>query len=384
MNNRWLLPEYIEDVLPEAAWQVEDVRAKLLSLFKSYGYELVIPPHVEYIESLTGIEGDDLNLKTFKLVDQITGRQLGLRADMTPQVARIDAHLLNRMDVTRLCYAGHVVHTLPAGHFSTREPLQVGAEIYGSKNLTADIEIIELMSSALKVAGISEMHVDIGHVGIFRTICELAKASPQIVDQLFTALQTKDLPSIAELTINWEESLKVAVLSLPSLFGEAESVLATARLKLPTVPAIQDALETIERVCVHLATIGVRCSVELGELRTGFYHNGLVFTAFAKGWSNPVARGGRYDNIGQQFGRARAATGFSIDLRDILRGLSTPSGKMSILAPDSQEPELRELIAKLRESGEIVRVDISGGSSDELAWDRKIVKSVNGWEVVSK
>ncbi|WP_018149902.1 ATP phosphoribosyltransferase regulatory subunit [Leeia oryzae] len=380
MKNRWLLPEYIEDVLPAAAWQIEEARANLLSLFKRYGYELVIPPHIEYIESLTGVDGDDLDLKTFKLVDQLSGRQLGLRADMTPQVARIDAHLLNRDDVARLCYAGHVVHTLPAGHFSTREPLQVGAELYGSKSISADLEIIELMVQALKVAGLPQLHVDIGHVGIFRALCEEAKVGPEVRADLFSALQTKDVPAVNEITAVWPEALRAGMLALPGLFGPAD-ILEKAKQVLPALPAIVDALDTLTNVCAYLKDVGIESAIELAELRTGHYHNGLVFTAFADGWPNPVARGGRYDNIGQQFGRGRAATGFSLDLRDILRGLPKPDLGKGILAPDLRDAALRQAIDALRDQGEMVKVDFKGLRSSESGCDRELVAEDGRWVV---
>ena len=381
--HRWLLPEYIEDVLPDDAWEVEATRTRLLSLFRRYGYELVIPPHIEYIESLTGVAGEDIDLKTFKLVDQLSGRQLGLRADMTPQVARIDAHLLNRQDVARLCYAGHVVHTRPGGHFSTREPLQVGAELFGCLDLAGDLEIIELMVEALRLVGLERLHLDLGHVGIFRALCQAADANREDVAALFDALQTKDAPTVSELTVSWPAPVRNGMRALPSLFGD-RSVLDEAARVLPPLPEVQAALETLRNACEHLTGIGIEVAVELGELRSGQYHNGLVFTAFADGWPNPVARGGRYNGIGQRFGRARAATGFSIDLRDILRGLPRTSVSAGILAPASGDKALREVIAGLRRAGEIVRVDLTGQRSGELACDREL-KLIDGtWQVVPR
>lgn len=361
MTQLWLLPEYIEDVLPEAAWQIEASRTAVLSLLRSHGYDLVIPPHIEYLESLTGGVSDDLDLKTFKLVDQLSGRMLGLRADMTPQVARIDAHLLNREGITRLCYAGHVVHTRPNGHLSSREPLQLGAELYGSTSHEADVEVIGLAVEALKVLGVPQVQVDLGHVGIFRALCRAAGVSGLAQDDLFAALQLKDQPTIERLTADWPADLQSGMRALPTLFGDV-TVLQAAATRLPALPEIQQGLTSLGTLANVLQQQGMNVSIELGELRTGKYHNGLVFSVFADGWPNPVARGGRYDNMGQMFGRARPATGFSLDLRDILRGL--PCGKLSrsILAPQQMDAALQDTVAQLRAQGEVVIRDLGEGA----------------------
>jgi ATP phosphoribosyltransferase regulatory subunit len=319
MTYRWLLPEYIEDLLPEDAWRLEMTRRNLLDLFRRRGYELVMPPLLEYVDSLLTGTGRDMEPLTFKLVDQLSGRQLGLRADITPQAARIDAHGMNHQGVNRLCYAGSILHTRPEGLNLSREPFQVGAEIYGLDDLSGDIEIQELMLQSLKIAGLSDVVLDVGHVGLFRGLARLAALEAKAEAELFEALQHKDVPTLRDLTARLERPIREALRLLPQLNGE-RGVLAEARMRLPEEAGVQAALMQLERVADHFADRQA-LSFDLAELRGYHYHSGLVFAAYAEGYSDAVARGGRYDEVGRAFGRARAATGFSLDLRELLPSL---------------------------------------------------------------
>jgi ATP phosphoribosyltransferase regulatory subunit len=308
---KWVLPEYIEDILPAEAKRIENLRRKILDLFFSKDYELVMPPLLEYVDSLLTGTGHDLELRTFKVVDQLSGRMMGLRADITPQVARIDAHLLNRRGVTRLCYCGSVLHTRPAAPGATREPIQIGAEMYGEPGVAADVEMLELLCRALELAGVRKARVDIGHVAIFRAIAHEAGVNAEREAELFEALQRKDVPALMQLSKKLRAATREALLMLPSLYGGPE-VLDEAQQKLPPLAEVKKALVTLGRlakVCKFPA------SFDLAELRGYHYHSGVVFDAYCDGVTGAVARGGRYDEVGKAFGRARPATGFSIDLR---------------------------------------------------------------------
>jgi ATP phosphoribosyltransferase regulatory subunit len=310
---KWVLPEYIEDILPAQAKRIETLRRKILDLFFSRDYELVIPPLLEYLDSLLTGTGHDLELRTFKVVDQLSGRMMGVRADITPQVARIDAHLLNRRGVTRLCYCGSVLHTRPAAPGATREPIQIGAEIYGEAGVAADVEMLELLCGALEAAGVRKARVDIGHVAVFRAIAHEAGVDAEREAELFAALQRKDAPEIGNLSRSLKRAYREALLMLPSLYGGAE-VLAEADKKLPPLPEVKKALATLGRLA---KACKFPASFDLAELRGYHYHSGVVFDAYCDGVTGAVARGGRYDEVGKAFGRARPATGFSIDLRTL-------------------------------------------------------------------
>ncbi|MCW5592080.1 MAG: ATP phosphoribosyltransferase regulatory subunit, partial [Burkholderiales bacterium] len=309
MHN-WLLPEYIEDILPAEAARIERLRRDILDLFARHGYRLVMPPLLEYTESLLTGTGHDLDLRTFKLVDQISGRMLGLRADITPQVARIDAHLLNRKGVTRLCYAGSVLHTLPSGMNRTREPLQIGAEIYGHRGIESDVEIQCLMMGALGTARIAGIYLDIGHVGIFRALIRRARVPQARESDLFRAMQAKDVPALRTLTRKLDRRTREALVLLPELYGGAE-MLSVAGRKLPDYPEIRAALRSLRALSGQLRNAARIRSFDLAELRGYHYHSGVVFAAYADGCANALALGGRYDEVGRAFGRARPATGFS-------------------------------------------------------------------------
>jgi ATP phosphoribosyltransferase regulatory subunit len=310
---KWVLPEYIEDILPAEAMRIEKLRRKILDLFFDKKYELVMPPLLEYMDSLLTGTGHDLELRTFKVVDQLSGRMMGVRADITPQVARIDAHLLNRKGVTRLCYCGSVLHTRPASPGATREPVQIGAEIYGAAGVEADVEMLELLCQALGLAGVRQARIDIGHVAVFRALAHSAEVAPQLEAELFEALQRKDVPALKELAKNLPAKHREALLRLPSLYGSAE-VLDEAEAKLPKIAEITRALATLRKLA---KTCKFPASFDLAELRGYHYHSGVVFDAYCDGVAGAVARGGRYDEVGKAFGRARPATGFSIDLRSL-------------------------------------------------------------------
>jgi ATP phosphoribosyltransferase regulatory subunit len=312
---KWLLPEFIEDILPAEAMRIEALRRRILDLFFSSRYELVMPPLLEYTDSLLTGTGHDLELRTFKVVDQLSGRMMGLRADITPQVARIDAHLLNRAGVTRLCYCGSVLHTRPAGPTATREPIQLGAELYGEASVDGDLEVLQLLCRALELAGARNARIDIGHVSVFRAIAQAGGVQARAESELFEALQRKDSPRLEELTGGLDAKTREALLALPYLYGGPE-VIESAEKKLPKIAEVTRALGTLRRLA---AACSVPVSLDLAELRGYRYHTGVVFDAYCDGAagaaSQPVARGGRYDEVGKAFGRARPATGFSIDLR---------------------------------------------------------------------
>jgi ATP phosphoribosyltransferase regulatory subunit len=310
---RWLLPEHIEDILPEEALRIETLRRRILDLFMEAKYELVMPPLVEFTDSLLTGTGHDLDLRTFKLVDQLSGRMLGVRADITPQVARIDAHLLNRKGVTRLCYCGSVLHARPAGPGATREPIQIGAEIFGHAGIASDLEIQGLLCRALAAAGVNGARMDVGHVAVFRSLVQAARIGAELEGELFEALQRKDLPALKGLTAKLDAKTRAALMLLPELYGDA-SVLEAAAKKLPKLPELEKALATL-RALAEACPIPV--SFDLAELRGYHYHSGVVFDAYCERVSGTVARGGRYDEVGRAFGRPRAATGFSIELRSL-------------------------------------------------------------------
>src|ERR1043165_5151236 len=310
---KWILPEYVEDILPAEARRIEKARRKILDLFFAKKYELVMPPLLEYTDSLFTGTGRDLELRTFKVVDQLSGRTMGVRADITPQVARIDAHLLNRKGEARLCYCGSVLHTRPAAPGATREPIQIGAELYGAAGTDADLEIQRLLCEALKLARVRELRLDIGHVAVFSSIAHAAELAPELEAELFAALQKKDLPGLRTLSAKLDAKTRTALLALPELYGGPE-VLDEAERRLPKLPELGRALKTLRALA---KACPVPASFDLAELRGYHYHSGVVFDAYCDGVTGVVARGGRYAAVGKAFGRARPATGFSIDLRSV-------------------------------------------------------------------
>ena len=380
---KWLLPEYIEDILPGPARRVEALRRAMLDLFVLYGYQLVMPPLLEYVDSLLTGTGHDLDLRTFKLVDQLSGRMLGLRADLTPQVARIDAHLMNRKGVNRLCYAGSVLHTLPAGLNRTREPLQIGAEIYGHAGIESDIEVQRLMLDALRLAGVAKLQLDIGHVAVFRTLVDKTGLDADTRDDLFRAVQSKDVPALSRLVRKVDRKLGAALETLPELAGGID-VLARAKQVLPDYAEIGKALAQLRALAASMQDTGAEICFDLGELRGLHYHSGVVFAVYAEGWSNALALGGRYDEVGKAFGRARPATGFSMDLRERVAATPAAETREAVLAPYlPQDAALQRRIGVLRKAGEIVIVELPGHDKarEELGGNRKLALRNSKWVV---
>jgi ATP phosphoribosyltransferase regulatory subunit len=359
----WLLPEHIADALPQEAARIERLRRIVLDLFRVHGYEHVMPPMLEYLDSLLTGTATDLKLRTFKLVDQLSGRTLGLRADMTPQVARIDAHLLNRKGVARLCYCDSVLHTLPASLAASREPIQLGAELYGFSGIEADIEIIRLMAESLKAAGTPASRIDISHVGVFRALVKAASLSDELETRILQLLQAKDVPGLTDCCAAVAEPYRSALLRLPELYGGAE-LFEKAAAVLPVIPEIDAALKTMSALRAALPELPL--SFDLADLRGYNYHNGIVFSAYFPGFPSAIAQGGRYDGVGQAFGRDRPATGFSMDLREVARLTSQDEPKRAVLAPYAfGTPSLSERIAALRASGEVVVELLPGESGSE-------------------
>ena len=374
----WLLPEYIADALPYEATQIERLRRAVLDLLRVHGYELVMPPLLEYLDSLLTGSGSDLSLRTFKLVDQLSGRTLGVRADMTPQVARIDAHLLNRQGLTRLCYCDSVLHTLPASQAASREPIQLGAELYGYAGIEADLEAIRLMAAALDMAGTPASRIDIGHVGVFRALASAAGLDSDDETRILQLLQLKDIPGLRDCCAQLAEPYRMALLRLPELYGGRE-LLETAARELPALPEISSALETMNNLQAAMPELPL--SFDLADLRGYHYHNGVVFAAYYPGFPSAIARGGRYDGVGKDFGRARPATGFSMDLREVARLAKTIKPAGAIQAPYAgTDCALASRISALREQGEIVVELLPGESACEGPWcDRCLVECQGQW-----
>jgi len=388
-KDQWLLPEGIDQVLPPDAWRLEGARRELLDLFSRWGYELIIPPLIEYLESLLTGTGNDLDLQTFKVTDQLTGRMMGLRADMTPQAARIDAHPLQRSEPTRLCYMGTVLHTRNDGFGSSRSPLQVGAELFGHAGVESDVEIISLLLESLQLLSISALHIDLGHVGIFRGLARDANLSEQQEDELFEALQRKAVPEIEELlkASVTDAGQRQRLAALADLNGD-RSVLARAREQL--AGASEPVLSALENLAAIAALIEQRAGAEilnfdLAELRGYRYQTGMVFAVFVPGCGQEIARGGRYDAIGKVFGRSRPATGFSTDLRELMqlsqRAFAHRSG--AIYAPAGEDGKLLSAISALRDAGERVVRALPGqeGGAIEMKCDRVLFNENGQWLV---
>lgn len=380
----WLLPEYIEDVLPAEAARIEQLRRRLLDLFAAHGYQYVIPPLLEYLESLSTGVGHDLDLATFKVVDQLSGRLMGVRADITPQAARIDAHMLNNQGVTRLCYAGSVLRTSADGLAQTRQPLQLGAELFGHAGVESDLEIQQLMVKALQAAGITSLLVDYSHVGIFGSLVAQGGIGKAQEKGLYAALQSKDRSAVQALTAGLDKTLRNALCDLCELNGDA-GILEEAARVLPAVPAIEQALQELRQVHDSLSARGVKVSFDLAELRGYHYHSGMVFAAYAQGYAGPLAQGGRYDEVGQAFGRARPATGFSLDLRGVVTALPPAQPLKAIFAPSGNDAGLQASIEALRKDGQAVIQELPGHEAHrrELNCDRMLVLQDGTWQVVA-
>ncbi len=391
VQDHWLLPDGIEEILPEEAQQLELLRRRLLDLFEGWGYELVIPPFIEFIDSLLVGTGRDIDLQTFKLTDQLSGRTMGIRADITPQVARIDAHNLKRDEPTRLCYLGTVLHTLGDHLEKSRSPMQIGAELYGHSGIESDIEILSLMLETLTAAELKNIHVDIGHVAIFRGLAQQAKLSEPQEAALFDVLQRKATPELVELLSSYalSDELSEMFKSLPELNGGL-AVISNARTKLAKADqSVLKALDELEQMAEWMShqAAEFNLNIDLAELQGYHYHAGLVFAAFVPGYGREVARGGRYDNIGEQFGRARAATGFSADLKTVSRlALSAATEKVvKIFAPGFiKDKALEKEIKSLRQQGRIVIRELVGQESDakKMGCEEQLSKVGDSWHVI--
>ncbi|MCM0035217.1 MAG: ATP phosphoribosyltransferase regulatory subunit [Burkholderiaceae bacterium] len=383
MKGNWLLPESLADMLPAEARRIEDLRRQLLDLFRTYGFELVAPPLVEYIDSLLSGTGSDLSLRTSKLVDQLSGRTLGVRADMTPQVTRIDAHLLNRSGVTRLCYCGPVLHARPAGLLSSRELLQIGAEIYGHAGVEADLEIIRLALESTRMAGVKTVRLDLCHAGLVRSLLESDPCALARADEIMALLREKDIPGLVLLGSGSEPLLGPTVKALcvlPQLYGDL-SVIHRARTLLPDIAGVMHSLDTLEQLLSALDDVSV--GVDLADVGTYGYHSGVTFSIYAEGWHDSIVQGGRYDDVSRAFGRARPATGFSLDLRKLVAGLLPAMPAPAIRAPAGQHLALRQAMQSLRQSGNIVVQVFPGelATHDEFVFDRELVQRDGQWVV---
>jgi ATP phosphoribosyltransferase, regulatory subunit len=391
MKNRWLLPEGISDLLPDAAQDLEGLRRALLDTYRRHGFELVLPPLVEYLDSLLIGSGGDLDLKTFKLVDQLSGQSLGVRADITPQVSRIDAHLLQQRDINRLCYAASVLRTRPSGQEGSREPIQIGAEVYGHAGIEADIEVIDLLLQSLALAELGPVRLDINHLGLASLLlAELEGVDEEVVLQL---LQARDLPSLRELLAPWsQQPAAAALLALPECFGPAESAMARARTVLAPWPQATPHLDALDAVLGSLRLARhagqVSLAIDLADVQGFRYHTGLGFAAYVEGHARAVGRGGRYDGIGAAFGRGRPATGFSLDLRELVelrRDRHTPPA--IIVAPWSDDPALLAFIDTLRAQGETVLQLLPGQDAAHLAGvhSDRTIRNIDGqWRLTGK
>ena len=383
--DRWLLPDGVDELLPEQAGKVEALRRKLLDLYDSWGYELVVPSLLEFTESLLVGSGSDVDLQTFKLTDQLSGRAMGIRADITPQIARIDAHSLKRQGPSRLCYVGSVLHARPVTPMASRSPIQLGAELYGDSGLGSDIEVISLMLHTLTVSGVKQITLDLGHVGIYRSLVEDAGIGQAAQNTLFDALQRKAPDDILAAVRGATENSAVAdaLLLLSQLNGDRR-VLEQARHQFASAPAgVMSALDELDAVADAIVARmpDVELYFDLSELPGYHYHTGVVFAALAPGVGHPVANGGRYDHIGEAFGRARPATGFSTNLKALIRFFEQAERRGAILAPDTNDPDLWRHMSELRSCGERVITALPGQPAEDV--DRQLVLREGQWVIES-
>ena len=380
----WVLPDHVADVLPSEARHIEELRRELLDTARGYGYELVMPPLLEHLESLLTGTGEALDLQTFKLVDQLSGRTLGLRADTTPQVARIDAHLLGRTALTRLCYCGPVLHTRPARPHATREPLQLGAEIYGHAGPEADLEILQLALDCLSAGRATGLQVDLADARIVNRLLQGQALSEAQRHAIHAALASKDASALARLSANLSLIVREGLLALVDLYGDI-SVLDLAASRLPVHPEITQSLAQLRWLAEQIP--GVAVSFDLGDSRGYAYYSGVRFAIYAKGASDALARGGRYDGVGAVFGhridRDRPAVGFSLDLKELVAAVQPLALRAAIRAPWGQSDSLRLAIAALRSRGETVVCVLPGHESevDEFHCDRELVEAAGQWRV---
>jgi len=380
--DRWQLPDGVEEVLPAQADLVERLRRQLLDLYRSWGYQLVIPPLMEFTESLLIGLGQDLDLLTFKLTDQFSGRTMGVRADITPQVARIDAHSLAEQGVTRLCYAGSTLHTRPKSPMASRSPIQLGAELYGNNSLAADVEVVRLMLATLETAGLTDITLDLGHVGIYEAVLATANLSSDQEKTVFDALQRKSVPDLQLALVGEEQDIADLIIALVRLHGD-ETVLAKAReLFTEKAPAALPAVDALQQVAAAIRRQRPDPDIyfDLAELRGYHYHTGIVFAAYVPGHGQALANGGRYNDVGAVFGRARPATGFATDLKALITLLpATGAGQGAISMPDADDPALAAKVNELRAAGEIV-INALGAEANPRC-DQELVLEAGQWHV---
>ena len=390
---RWLLPDGVEEILPAEAYKLESLRRHLLDLYESWGYQLVITPLIEYLDSLLVGSSTDLDLHTFKITDQLSGRMMGIRADITPQAARIDAHCLNREGPVRLCYADNVLHTRPRGIMTSRVPIRIGAELYGYSGVECDIELVCIMHETLRAAEINDVHIVLGHVGIFRTLLLEANLDESTERSLFEAVQRKEYDRIDEVLNSSviDKELRQMLEQLTRLSGD-ETVLEAAKQVFAAAPVtvtaeLDELVAIAEGIKKRLPEAAM--FFDLCELRGYEYHTGIVFAAYTPNYGRAVAKGGRYDHIGEVFGRARPASGFDSDLK-VLAKLSNKIFKRraAIVVPNNNDPDLLILVDTLREQGEIVvnwfgDAELSQQDCEEQNCDRQIVNRNGEWVVES-
>lgn len=392
-NKRWLLPDGVQETLPPDAAAVEALRHEILQLFRRWGYELVMPAMIEYMDSLLTGTAHSLDTRTFALVDQLSGKQMGVRSDMTPQVARIDAHLLAdstlRQRVSRLCYCGHLLHAIGDGFQSSRTPLQIGAEIFGSDAIGADVEVVSLMVSTLHAVGLADVSIDVGHVGIFRNLVKDSGLDSEQESMLFDMLQRKSIPDLQQYLqqLPLAENLRSQLCQLALLNGDA-SVFDEARaLFRDAAPAVLQSLDYMHNVVQSLQRKYPQTLIncDLAELRGYSYHTGLVFAAFLPGQGREIARGGRYNDVGKVFGNARPATGFSADLLNLYQLCGVPEAAASgILAPNLNDESLADFIGRLRADDQRVLLDLTAGlvAAREQGCDRQLQQIDGAWTVI--
>jgi ATP phosphoribosyltransferase regulatory subunit len=379
--NQWTLPDYVEDMLPDEAVYLESLRRSILDLYQAHGYFYVIPPMLEYIESLNS-NGQDMDLDTFKVVDQLSGRLMGVRADITPQVARIDAHLIHNEEVTRLSYAGSVLRTKPASFLQSREPFQIGAELYGFKGIEADLEIQTLLIKTLNTIWIKTPVFDFNHLDIFTSLIASSNIDRDLLDRLYEAMQKKDQSEVKSLTQSLDKKNREALIALVSLYGDV-NILKEADKVLPQDKAIKNALQFLNQIDKALKEYEIKISYDLSDIRGYQYHNGLVFSVYADQCYSPIALGGRYDNIGASFGRKRPATGFTMDLKNIVTLFPNGKKAKAILAPQGNDAGLQKAIETLRQQGDIVAIDLFGDmNAIQNNCDRILIQdAAKAWKV---
>lgn len=379
----WVLPDHLADVLPSEARHIEEIRRDLLDMARCYGYELVMPPLLEHLESLLTGNGEALDLQTFKLVDQLSGRMMGLRADITPQAARIDAHLLNRTGVTRLCYCGPVAHVRPGGPQASREPLQFGAELYGHGGLEADLEVLSLALNAIRAAKVGEVTVDFADARIVNALLKASGLPGSAHGPIYAALALKDACALRALTDGAANGTGAALCRLIGLYGGVD-ILDAAASQLPALPAIAQALGELRWLSGHVE--GATVSFDLSDMRGYAYYTGVRFSLFVQGGNDALVRGGRYDEVGSVFGRRRSAVGFSLDVKALAQQAAVRPLHAAIAAPWSEDAALRQAIAELRGGGETVVCVMPGHESeiDEFLCDREMVQRDGRWVVQSK